>query len=69
MDQSTSTATAYGANAFTIILGLTVNEWCLLIGALGALVTAVSNWHFKRKHLELARERMERELNLETENP
>ena len=68
MDQSTSTATSYAANAVTLILGFTVNEWCLLIGALGAAATAWSNWHFKQKHLELARERMERELGLETEN-
>lgn len=68
MNESTSTAASYSANAVTLVLGLTVNEWCLLIGAVGAVATAWSNWHFKQKHLDLARERMERELNLETDN-
>ena len=49
VDQMTSPAT-YAASAFTVIAGLTINEWVAIGGLILGLATFIVNWWYKRKN-------------------
>lgn len=54
-----ASAASYAASAVNIWLGLTINEWCMLIGAVCALGTFAINWWYRHKDFSRA-ERMAR---------
>lgn len=39
----------YGASAMTVVAGLTVNEWGVMVGVTIALATFIVNWIYKHK--------------------
>lgn len=56
MEQMTTTAAAktttlgsYATAGLNLYFGMTINEWCLVIGAFCALGTFVVNWWYKRR--------------------
>lgn len=49
-----STDTSYMAAAVNVYLGLTVEQWCLAVGAFCAIGTFVVNWWYRRKDSQLA---------------
>lgn len=58
--QGSHTAT-YGGSAVTILSGLTINEWGVIIGAtvavLGLIVGTATNIWFRREQLKIMREK------------
>lgn len=52
-----STPATYAASAFTVIAGLTINEWVAIGGLTLGLLTFAVNWYYKHKHFKLAREK------------
>ena len=57
-----STQAAIGAGSGTTVYGvLTANEWALAVGIVGTVMSVGLNWYFKRKHLEIARKRLQLE--------
>lgn len=51
-----ATGTSYTASAGTIVFGLTVNEWGVLIGTILAIATFVVNWVYRHKHYQLRKQ-------------
>ena len=47
----------YVASAFTIIAGLTINEWVAIGGLILASLTFGVNWFYRYKHYKLAKEK------------
>lgn len=47
--QKATTAAAYAASGLNMFFGLTVNEWCMVIGAICALGTFAINWWYRHK--------------------
>lgn len=45
-----ATKTAYAASGVTVISGLTVNEWGVVVGGIAAIVTTIFNIWFKMKY-------------------
>ena len=48
--ESIATKTAYTASGVTVVSGLTVNEWGVIVGGAAAVVTAIFNIWFKMKY-------------------
>ena len=46
---------AYTSGVGTVIAGLTLNDWAVLVGIAATVITAGLNWYYKQKHLEIAR--------------
>lgn len=46
---------AYTSAAGAIIAGWTLNEWAMAVGIVATVFTALLNWYYKQKHLEIAR--------------
>lgn len=44
-----ASAASYAASAVNVFFGLTVNEWCMLVGAICALGTFAINWWYRHK--------------------
>lgn len=38
----------------SIMLGLSLNDWAMLVGIMTAAGTFIVNWYYKRQHLKLA---------------
>jgi len=38
----------------SLMLGLSLNDWAMLVGILTAAGTFIVNWYYKRQHLKLA---------------
>lgn len=47
--QKATTVLSYLAAAVNIMFGMTISEWCMLIGAACALGTFLVNWWYKHK--------------------
>lgn len=45
-----ATKTAYAASGITVVSGLTVNEWGVVVGGIAAIVTTIFNIWFKMKY-------------------
>lgn len=45
-----ATKTAYAASGVTVVSGLTVNEWGVIVGTVAAIVTTAFNIWFKMKY-------------------
>ena len=45
-----ATKAAYTASGITVVSGLTVNEWGVIVGSIAATVTAAFNIWFKMKY-------------------
>lgn len=45
-----ATKTAYAASGVTVVSGLTVNEWGVIVGTVAAIVTTGFNIWFKMKY-------------------
>lgn len=45
----------YAAAAMNIYFGMTIQEWCLVIGALCGIGTFLVSWYYRRKDSRLAR--------------
>lgn len=43
----------------TVVAGVTLNEWAILIGIAATIVTTLLNWYYKHKHFQLAKQRGE----------
>lgn len=48
--EKTATKTAYAASGVTVISGLTVNDWGVIVGMVAAVVTTGFNIWFKLKY-------------------
>lgn len=48
--EKTATKTAYAASGVTVISGLTVNDWGVIVGMIAAMVTTGFNIWFKLKY-------------------
>ena len=46
---------AYTSAGGTIVAGLSLNDWAMLVGIIATIATAFLNWYYKQKHLEIAR--------------
>ena len=46
---------AYTSAGGTIVAGLSLNDWAMLVGIIATITTALLNWYYKQKHLEIAR--------------
>lgn len=44
-----ATIASYAASAVNVWFGLTINEWCMLVGAICALGTFAINWWYRHK--------------------
>lgn len=55
-----ATAATYAASSSAIVFGLSANELAAISGVCIAALTFALNWYYKREHLKLARERIER---------
>lgn len=44
-----ATAASYTVSGVNMLFGLTVNEWCMLIGAICALGTFILNWWYRHQ--------------------
>jgi len=51
-----SASGSYVASAFTVIAGLTINEWVAVCGLILAGLTFGVNWYYRHKHYKLAKE-------------
>lgn len=49
-----STDTSYMTAIVNLYLGLTVEQWCLAVGAFCAIGTFIVNWWYRRKDSQLA---------------
>ena len=45
----------------TGVAAFTLNDWAIVIGIAATVATTLLNWYYKHKHLQLARQRTERE--------
>lgn len=46
---------AYTSAGGTLVAGLSLNEWAIIVGIAATIITLGMNWYYKQKHLELAR--------------
>lgn len=46
---------AYTSAGGTLVAGLSLNEWAIIVGIFATVLTLCMNWYYKQKHLELAR--------------
>ena len=46
---------AYTSAGGTIVAGLSLNDWAMVVGIIATIATALLNWYYKQKHLEIAR--------------
>lgn len=49
---------AYASAGATVIAGITLNEWAIIVGICATIITVILTWYYKQKHLDLARERL-----------
>lgn len=53
----------------TVVGGLTLNDWGVIMGIIFGLFTIVMNWYYKQKDYELRKQALENErLNKEHQN-
>nr|DAR60791.1 MAG TPA: holin [Caudoviricetes sp.] len=53
----------------TVLGGLTLNDWGVIMGIIFGLFTIVMNWYYKQKDYELRKQALENErLNKEHQN-
>lgn len=53
----------------TVLGGLTLNDWGVIMGILFGLFTLIMNWYYKKKDYELKKQALENErLNKEHKN-
>ena len=53
--QKTASDISYGASAATVVSGLTVNEWGVVVGLIIGTATFAVNWWYRHKTYELAK--------------
>lgn len=60
IQERVSSAVTYGSSAGAVFIGLTLNEWVLIVGIVVPILALLGNWvitiYFKQKNLELDRE-------------
>ncbi len=57
-----TTIASYAAAVLNVWLGLTINQWCMVIGAFCALGTFTVNWWYKRREHRITLIRLRLEL-------
>lgn len=59
----------YWGPIVTVLGGLTLNDWGVIMGILFGLFTLIMNWYYKKKDYELKKQALENErLNKEHNN-
>lgn len=53
---------AYTSSGLTLYWGLTMNELGVAVGIGATIVTLIMNWYFKREHLKIARQQLDRKI-------
>ena len=48
--EKAATKTAYAASGVTVVSGLTINEWGVIVGGIAAIITTFFNIWFKMKY-------------------
>lgn len=46
---------AYTSAGGTVIAGLTLHDWAVVVGIIATIITAGLNWYYKQQHLKIAR--------------
>lgn len=46
---------SYTSAGGTLVAGLTLNEWAMIVGIVATIASFGLNWYYKYKHLQLAR--------------
>lgn len=46
---------SYTSAGGTLVAGLTLNEWAMIVGIVATIASFGLNWYYKQKHLDLAR--------------
>lgn len=63
MPDSKTSAASYAAASSAVFFGLTANELAAYVGMVLAIATFAINWYYKREHLKIIEEKVNRMPN------
>ena len=51
----------YTSGFFTVLSGLTLNQWAAIVGIIVTIVTGLVNWYYRAKYVRLLEQRLKYE--------